>query len=518
MSNVAHERLARDGQSLVLPEDTDPNAAVPRHLGLALVVISLAQLMFVLDELIVNTALPDVQRALHFSGADLEWIVTAYAITFGGLLLLGGRAGDIYGRRQMFIVGVVLFSVASGLGGFATKEWWLLTARAVQGVGAALAAPAALSLIAVTFPEGKQRNRALGVYAAMTGMGGAAGLISGGLLTTYASWRWVFFVNVFVGLPVAIGALYAIPQTLRFPRRFDLPGAITGSAAFALVVYGLSQGATGPDGVSHWGDLSAIVPLTGAVAALIAFIVIEAHTREPLLPLKILADRNRAGVLVILICLASAFFGMFFFVTVFMQNVLGYSALKAGLGYLPFMVGFLIVSGICTKLVTRIGVRIPLSIGTPLAAGGMFWLSRISVDSDYVSGLLVPFVVFAFGAGLVFVPMTMTLVAGISDKDQGVASSLFNSGQQIGGALGLAAIGSVTWSVFNNHVRDSAAHVAGASSAVPRPGSALYDHALAAGIKSGLTVGAGGVALAFVVALVAIRIRREALPEGMVII
>src|SRR5215472_16946790 len=328
----------------VQPAGAQLDAVVParsRHLGLALVVISMAQLMLVLDELIVNTALPHIQQALHFSGSGLEWVVTGYAVTFGGLLMLGGRAGDILGRRRMFSAGVLLFTLASLLGGLATSSWLLITARVLQGAAAALAAPAGLSLIAVTFPEGRPRTRALGMYAAMTGMGGAVGVVAGGLLTTYASWRWVFFVNVPFGLLLTVGARRALPESQRHPRRWDLPGAVAGTAGFALLIYGLTRGATGPDGVSHWADAATVLTLACAAAALAAFVAIEARSAQPLLPLWIFADRNRAGVYLILLCLASVFFGMFFFLTQFTQVVRGYSALRGGLAYLPFVGGFI---------------------------------------------------------------------------------------------------------------------------------------------------------------------------------
>ena len=276
-----------------VPAGTASGAAVPagtRRLRLALVVISMAQLMLVLDELIVNTALPHIQRALHFSGTGLEWVVTGYAVTFGGLLLLGGRAGDILGRRRMFSAGILAFALASLLGGLATTSWMLTTARVLQGAAAAVAAPAALSLITVTFPEGRLRTRALGVYAAMTGLGGGVGVVAGGLLTTYASWRWVFFVNVPIGLALALGARYAIPESQRHPRRWDLPGAIAGTAGFALLIYGLTRGATGPGGISHWGDTATIAVLAAAAAALAVFVGIEARSAQPLLPLWIFAD------------------------------------------------------------------------------------------------------------------------------------------------------------------------------------------------------------------------------------
>lgn len=299
-----------------------------------------------------------------------------------------------------------------------------------QGAGAAVAAPAALSLITVTFPEGRLRTRALGVYAAMTGMGGGVGVVAGGLLTTYASWRWVFFVNVPLGLALAAGARSVLPESQRYPRRWDLPGAITGTAGFGLLIYGLTRGATGPDGISHWGDAATIAALAGAAAALAAFVAIEARSAQPLLPLWIFASRNRAGVYAILLCLASVFFGMFFFLTLFTQVVWGYSALRGGLAYLPFIGGFIAIAGVTTKLVTRVGARVPMTIGAALAPASVFWLSRVSEHSHYLTGVMLPLLVFAITAGLIFVPLTMTLVAGISDEHAGIASSMFNAGQQ----------------------------------------------------------------------------------------
>ncbi len=527
--------------TVVPPTAAQQDAAVPagsRHLGLALVVISMAQLMLVLDELIVNTALPHIQQALHFSGTGLEWVVTGYAVTFGGLLMLGGRAGDILGRRRMFSGGILFFTLASLLGGFATHSWLLIMARVLQGVGAAAAAPAGLSLIAVTFPEGKLRTRALGLYAAMTGLGGGVGVVAGGLLTTYASWRGVFFVNVPIGLLLAFGARFAIPESQRYPRRWDLPGAITGTVGFALLIYGLTRGATGPDGISHWADTATILALAGAAAAIVAFVVIEARSRQPLLPLWIFADRNRAGVYLILLCLASAFFGMFFFLTLFTQVVWGFSALRGGLAYLPFVGAFIVVAGLCAKMVPRFGARVPMTIGGLLAPAGMFWLSRVHEHSHYLTGVCLPLIVFAAAAGLIFVPLTMTLVAGIADEHSGVASSMFNAGQQIGGAVGLAVIGSIAWTVVNNQVKNSLRRIAAGPAiaghavtghavtghavtghavtghAVTGQGGLIYHHALSSGVTTALSIGAGATVLALVVTLVAIRVRRQDLPAS----
>jgi len=316
-----------------------------------------------------------------------------------------------------------------------------------------------------------------------------------------------------LGVVLAVGARYALPESERHARRWDLPGAATGTAGFALLIYGLTRAATGPDGVSHWSDAPTIAVLAGAVVALLAFVVIEARTRQPLLPLWIFADRNRAGVYLILLCLATTFFGMFFFLTLFTQVVWGYSALRGGLAYLPFIGGFIVMAGISSKLVPRVGARVPMTAGALLAPVGMFWLSRVNEHSSYLTGMCLPLLVFAATAGLIFVPLTMILVARISDEDAGVASSMFNAGQQVGGAIGLAVIGTVTWSVVNNDVRNAISHLTAASAATARPGGPVYDHALTSGVSDALAIGAGTTLLALLVTLVMIRIRRADLPS-----
>src|SRR6476469_6505841 len=343
------------------------------RLGVALLVIATAQLMVVLDGTIVNIALPYIQRALGFSGAGLEWIANAYALTFGGLLLLGGRAGDILGRRRVFVLGLLLFSAASLLGGFATSQWWLLAARAIQGAGGAVIAPTALALITTNFPEGGERNRAFGVYSAMAGGGGAAGLLLGGLLTTYASWRWVLFVNVPIGILVAAAAPRVLAESPRRPGRLDVAGAVTGTGGVALLVYGLSKATTGPDGVSHWGDAHVLASLAASVVLLVSFVLIERRSSRPLLPMRLLADRNRSGAYLIMLCIGTALFGLFFFLTLFMQTVLGYSAIRSGIAYLPFAIGVVIASTLASRLVPRIGARPLILAGTGAVAGGTFW-------------------------------------------------------------------------------------------------------------------------------------------------
>ena len=338
-----------------------PAAPAPRRLGLALAVIATAQLMVALDLTIVTVALPHIQAGLHFSGSNLEWVVNAYAVAFGGLLLLGGRSGDLLGRRRVFIAGLLVFVLASLLGGLATGQPWLITARAMQGAGAAMAAPTALSLIAVTFPEGPRRNRAMAVYSAMAILGVVLGLVAGGLLVTYASWRWVMFVNVPIGLAVAALATRVLPATGRRAGRFDLPGALTATAGVAALVYGLSNAATTPDGVSHWGGTKVIVSLAAAAVLLAAFAVIETRSTDPLLPIRVLRSRDRSGVYLISLCVGTALLGMFFFLTLFIQDVWGYSALRTGVAYLPFVPVMLAATVVAQQGVSRVGAR-PLLI------------------------------------------------------------------------------------------------------------------------------------------------------------
>jgi EmrB/QacA subfamily drug resistance transporter len=490
----------------------------PRRLGLALAVIATAQLMVVLDATIVNVALPHIQAALGFSGTNLEWVVNAYALAFGGLLLLGGRSGDLLGRRRVFIFGILLFSLASLLGGFATSQEWLLTARVLQGVGGAFAAPTALSLIAVTFPEGPPRNRAMGVYAAMSIAGGAVGLIAGGLLVQYLNWRWVFFVNVPIGLAVAFMAPRVLGESERRRGQFDLPGAITGSLGLAALVYGLSSAATSPNGVSHWGDTKVIVSLVAAVVLLVAFGFIEVRSKSALVPTRVLRSRDRTGAYLISLCIGTALFGMFFFLTLFVQNVWGYSALKTGVSYLPMVAMIMLASAAASQLVNRIGARPLMIIGSVLGTGGMVWLSRVTEHSTYAGGLLGPMLLTAAGMGLLFVPISLVSLTKVANNDAGVASSLLNVGQQVGGALGLAILGTVAWSAVANSLHSQAAAAAAAAKHATVHLSetqqaalqkAASNHALAHGFSQGYVVSAGIMLIALIIAVVAIRVTRE---------
>jgi EmrB/QacA subfamily drug resistance transporter len=494
-----------------------------RRLGLALVVIATAQLMVVLDATIVNVSLPHIQAALGFSGSSLEWIVNAYALTFGGLLLLGGRAGDILGRRRVFIAGIILFSVASLLGGFATTQAWLIGARALQGVGGAIVAPTALSLITTTFPEGPPRNRAMGVYAAMSIGGAAVGLLAGGLLTTYASWRWVLFVNVPIGIAVALIAPRALGESQRHGGGFDLPGAITATLGLAALVYGLSSAAPDASGVSHWTDFKVLASLTAAVVLLAAFILVEARSRDALMPLRIFRARDRSASNLIMLCIGTAMFGMFFFLTLFVSNVWGYSALKTGIAYLPMVGMIMAMAGASTVLVQRIGARPLLIAASLISAGGMFWLSRITEHSTYTGGLLGPMLVTSAGLGLAFMPATLVALAKVDDKDAGLASSLPNVGQQVGGSIGLAILGTVAWTVVASTLHHSAAAAKAAAAAAVKAGhplhltaaqakaaqAGMYNHALATGFSRGFEVSAGIMVLALIVAVFMVRVKRE---------
>ena len=495
------------------PATVTPSSGAPtRRLGLALAVIATAQLMVVLDVTIVNVALPHIQRSLGFSGSNLEWVVNAYTLAFGGLMLLGGRSGDLLGRRRIFIAGILLFSLASLLGGFATDQAWLLGARFIQGAGAAMAAPTALSLIAVTFPEGPRRNRAMAVYAAMSVAGSAVGLIAGGLLVSYLSWRWVFFVNVPIGLVIAALAMRVLPESGRQTGRFDLPGAITGSLGVAGLVYGLSSAATTSNGVSHWGDTKVIVSLAAAAVLLVAFAVIEVRSKYALVPMRVLRSRDRTGAYLISLCVGTALFGMFFFLTIFVQEVWGYSPLKTGVAFLPLVAVIMAASGIAAQAVPRIGGRPLLIAGSASLAGGMFWLSRINEHSTYAGGLLGPMLVIAAGLGLLFVPMSLVALTKVRNADTGVASSLLNVGQQVGGSIGLAVLGTVAWSAVASSVRSQTVSAAAKAAGHPLTAAAqkqITAHALAVGFSRGFLFSAAVGLLALIIAVAAVRVTRK---------
>lgn len=495
----------------------EEHAHAPKNLALALVVICTAQLMVVLDATIVNIALPSIQKDLGFSQANLQWVLTAYTLAFGGFLLLGGRAGDILGRRRVFIFGILLFTLGSLGGGFAWSEASLLIFRAIQGLGAAIAAPTALSLIATEFPEGKDRNRAMGVYAAMSGAGAAVGLILGGILTEW-DWRWVMFVNVPIGLFIALVAPRALTETERHTGKFDLPGAIAATSGLALLVYGLTRVATdvgknAAAGVADpanqaWTDTTNLAIITVSIALLVVFIVLEARSRHALMPLRIFENRNRAGAYGIMLIIGAAMFGMFFYLTQFVQVILGYSPIKAGFAFLPVSVCIIVSAGIASQLITRFGAKPFAMLGTALTAIGMLWLAQIQPDSSYVGGLLGPMVVFALGLGFTFMPLTLAAVSQIDESDAGIASGVLNTTQQIGGSIGLAALTTVSVTVFSSQFAD---FISGGGEP-PAPGEALPAELIAAqvdGWTSAFQVSAGLAVVAFIITVFAIKVTKE---------
>ena len=419
------------------PTDTDDT---PRAKNLALLLLAMAQFIVVIDASIVNVALPSIGRHLHFSRTDLSWVVNAYTLTFGGFLLLGGRLSDLLGRRRMFMLGAVLFSLASFAGGVAQSEGWLLAARAVQGLGAALVSPAALSIMTTTFAEGEERNRALGVWGAVAGAGAAAGVLLGGILTSGLSWRWVLFVPVPIGLTLALLA----PRILRESRAedrasFDFPGAITVTAGLSLLVYAIVDAVN-----AGWGSAATLSKIGGALVLLAAFVIIELRERHPLMPFSIFRLRTLRGANVVGLLVGMSLLSMFFFLSLYLQNVLHYSPIKTGLSYLPLAVGIILASGAASALVTRIGFKPVLIAGMLLIAGALIWFSRLPTSGgSYVADVLGPSLLAAGGLGFAFVPVTVAAVKGTKPREAGLASGLINTSEQIGGALGLAIVATI---------------------------------------------------------------------------
>ncbi len=413
----------------------DEVAARGRGAALALAVIVTCQLMIVLDGTIVNIALPSIQADLGFSESDLAWVLNAYALAFGGLLPLGGRAGDIFGRRRMFIAGLVLFTAASLLGGFATTSTWLLASRAVQGIGAAMAAPSALALILSTFPDGPERTRALSIFTAVSAFGASLGLIAGGLLTALVSWRWVMFVNVPIGIAIVLLAPIFITEPARQAGRLDIPGALTGTFGTVSLVYGFIR-ASG----HGWSDSQAVIAFVAAILLLAVFLVIEARTDEPIMPLRLFADRNRASAYLNMLLLPAAMFGVFFFLTQYVQEVLGFSPIVAGLSFLPLTIVIFAFSQAAPWLLPRYGPKPLLVAGGVMITLGMIWLTQLTATTQYLTGLLGPMLLFGAGMGLSFTPLSVIILSGVAPSDAGSASGLLQTMQQVGGSLGIAIL------------------------------------------------------------------------------
>jgi EmrB/QacA subfamily drug resistance transporter len=411
-----------------------------RSRWLILTLVVLVQLMVVLDATIVNIALPTAQRALGFSNGSRQWIVTGYALAFGSLLPLGGRIGDVFGRRLALIVGSIGFAGASAFGGAAQSFEWLLAARVLQGAFGALLAPSALALLTTTFTERRERNLAFGIFGAVVGSGAAVGLLLGGALTEYLSWRWCLYVNLFLALPVTVGALMLVPGQ-KVPARpsLDLPGALTAAGGLFLIVFGFDRAAS-----EGWGAAVTIASLVGGVALLGIFVLVEARTARPLLPLRLLENRTRAGSYLAVLFAGMGMFGVFLFVTYFMQQTLQFSPLMSGAAFLPMIVSVIATSiGVNALLLARVGPRILIASGMLFAAVGLVLLTRLSVDSTYASGILPSLVFVGAGLGLLFPTATNTATAGVVATESGVASSLVNVGQQVGGSLGTALLNTI---------------------------------------------------------------------------
>ena len=406
----------------------------------ALAIITTAVFMTVLDIAIVNVALPSIGEHLHFAPDDLQWLITAYSLTFGGFLLLGGRAADLMGRRRVFMIGLALFTVASLACGLASSEAVLIIARGVQGLGAAIVSPAALSIVSTTFEEGAERNKALGIWGAVAGSGAAAGVLLGGVLTKYLGWEWIFFVNV----PVGAACLLLAPRFVRESRvdaarrRYDVAGAVTSTTALILLVLAVSKAPQ-----VGWSAARTIGLLVASAALLLAFLVIETRTEQPVMPLSIFRVRVVAGANAVGFLLGGAIFGSFFLLTQYTQFVLSYSSLQAGVAFLATAGTSVLAAVLAQALVTRVGVKPILALGMALLAFGQFWYTLISVHGSYAADLLPGFVATGVGIGFAFVPVSIAALAGVAHDDAGLASGLINTSQQIGGALGTAIVSSV---------------------------------------------------------------------------
>ena len=414
----------------------------------SLAVIALAQMMIVLDASVVIVALPSAQRALHISTANRQWVVSAYTLAFGSLLLLGGRIADYLGRRRMFIIGLIGFGVASALGGLAQNAAMLFGARALQGAFAAVMAPAALSLLTVTFTEAHERARAFGVYGAVSGGGAAIGLVLGGTLTQFASWRWTLLINAPIAVIAAFAATRVVKES-RAPSRgaYDLPGAVAATGGLFLLVYGFTIA-----GSHGWGAPLTLALLAGAAALFVTFVLVELASKHPLLPIRVVLDRNRGGSYLTSLLVGCALLGTFLFLTYFYQQILHYSALRTGFAFLPFSGGIILGAGLSSRFLPRTGPRVLMTTGLSIAALGLLGFTRLGVDSTYLAHVLPAEILVSFGMGLTFVPMSSTALIGVDPKDAGVASALVNTTQQIGSALGTAFLNTIAASAATTYL------------------------------------------------------------------
>lgn len=467
-----------------------------KHKGLALAILAAAQFMVVLDATIVNVALPAIQKALHFGGdSELQWVVTAYALAFGGFLLLGGRLADLFGRRKLFLAGVVVFALASLAAGLAQNPTQIIVFRAIQGLGGALLSPAALSLVLTIFKEGHERNKALGVWSMVAAGGGAVGLMLGGLLTQYVDWRWNFFINVPLGILVYFAAVKYVPASLPQKReRVDYLGAVTITGSLMSLVYGL---ANAPE--AGWGSTSTLVSLALAVVLMAAFIVNELRVKHPLITLSIFTRRNVTGGTIIQLLMPAAMFGMFFYISIYLQQILGYSPTKTGAANLPFTMTIMVVAGVLSKHAAKINAKAVLTIAPLFVAAGLLFFARIPVHAHYLTDVLPGIILMASGMAAVFVTATMATTNGVSHKDSGLVSGLLNTGQQVGGAIGLAILTVVSTAATKNEM------VVNAAAGLP--------HALVHGFHQGFLVAAGFAVVASAVALTVFKVHKPSPAE-----
>ncbi len=488
MSEVATERTGA-------PPVSDPNRFR------ALFVIAIAQLMIVLDASIVNLAIPSAQRDLGITPENVQWVVTAYTLAFGGFLLLGGRIADYAGRKRMFIVGLLGFAAASLLGGLAMNAPLLFGARALQGVFAAMLAPAALALITVTFHDPTERAKAFGVFGAISGGGAAIGLLLGGVLTEFLSWRWCLAVNTPIAIAAALLAVRFVRESkAQGDTSYDIPGAITVTGGLLALVYGFTQAAPkGYEDSAHWTDPGTLVWFGLAAVLLVAFVLIESRSAHPLLPLRVVKDSNRAGAYISALMVGAGMFAMFLFLGIFLQTILGYSPIKAGFAFLPFSLGVILAAGIAARLLPRFGPR-PLMIPGLLAgAAGMLWLAQLQSDSAYVTHVLPAMVVMSVGMAFVFIPTATVALHAIDQHDAGVGSAMINTSQQVGGSLGTALMNTVAVTATSSYL------VANGAQSMP--------DALTYGFTRGFYVGAGLLLTAAAVVFFMIRIGRDAVAE-----
>lgn len=464
-----------------------------KHKGLALAILAAAQFMVVLDATIVNVALPAIQKALGFTtDAQLQWVVTAYALLFGGFLLLGGRLADLFGRRKIFLAGVILFAAASLFGGFAQNPGQMIIFRGLQGLGGALLAPAALSLVLTIFKEGSERNKAMGVWSMVSAGGGAIGLMLGGLLTQYVDWRWIFFINIPIAIGVVLAALKYVPTSLPVEKqRVDVTGAVTITGSLMSLVYALAKA---PE--LGWTDIQTLLTLGLSVVLMVAFIVNELRVKHPLITLSIFKRRNVTGGSILQLLMPAAMFGMFFYLSIYMQQILHYSPTKTGAANLPFTLTIMVVAGWLAKNMRKVNAKAVLVIAPLLVAAGLVFFARIPVHAHYLTDILPGIILMAAGMAAIFVTTTLVTTSGVSHKESGLVSGLLNTGQQVGGAIGLAVLTVVSTAATKSEM-------------VARGGDPLYvEEAIVHGFHRGFLAAAVFAIVGSLVALFVLKIHK----------